>query len=303
MEIPAELEAQRRLGPDWAAWFDRLPKLRDQLLSDWGLTPSGEAMFGFTSLVVPVRGPDGEAMLKIAFDGAEELEHEHLALQYWGGDGAVRLYRADPARRAMLLEKLGDRDLTGEWDLAACEIVAGFYARLHKPAPGRLRPLTGILTRWLDALEADRRDVPVPPRLIDLALARGRAFVGDPESVGRIIHGDLHYENVLAADREPWLVIDPQPMSGDPHYEVAPLLWNRWEEMDGYLRESIQRRFFTVVEAAGFDEDRARDWVTVRMVLNAHWAVEDAKRVDRALDVGERDWITRCISVAKAVQR
>lgn len=303
MIIPAELDAQRRLGPEWAAWLDRLPRLADELLAEWRLTRTGAPLYGFTSLVVPVRGPDGEAMLKIAFDGAEEVAHEHLALQCWGGDGAVRLYRADPARRAMLLEKLGEQDLTGEWDLAACETVAGFYSRLHIPAPGRLRPLTGFLTRWLDALEADRRDVPVPPRLIDLTLARGRAFVSDPESVGRIVHGDLHYENVLAADREPWLVIDPQPTSGDPHYEVAPLLWNRWEEMDGYLRESIQRRFYTVVEAAGLDEDRARDWVIVRMVLNAHWAVEDAQRMRRGLDAEERDWITRCISVAKAVQR
>lgn len=303
MDIPAGLDEQRRLGPDWAAWLDRLPRLADDLLAQWRLTPSGRVMHGFTSLVVPVRGADGEAVLKITFDGAAEAEQEHLALQYWGGDGAVRLLRAEPARRAMLLEKLGERDLTQEWDLQACETVAGFYPRLHVPAPGRLRPLTDYLDRWLGALEADRRDVPVPPRLIDRALGAGRAFVADPESVGRIVHGDLHYENVLAADREPWLVIDPQPMSGDPHYEVAPLLWNRWEEMTGYVRESIQRRFFTVVEAAGLDEDRARDWVIVRMILNAHWAVEDAQRMHRVLDAGERNWITRCVTVAKAVQR
>ena len=59
----------------------------------------------------------------------------------------------------------------------------------------------------------------------------GRDFVTDAASTGTMIHGDLHYENVLAADREPWLVIDPKPTNGDPHYEVAPLLWNRWEEL------------------------------------------------------------------------
>ncbi len=303
MDIPAELDAHRRRGTDWAGWLDRLPRLADGVLADWRLAPSGEVRAGHASLIVPVRGPDCEAVLKLAFDGAEETAQEHLALQHWGGDGAVRLLRAAPARRALLLEKLSDRDLTQEWDIAACETVAGFYPRLHKPAPGRLRPLTGFLTRWLDALEADRRDVPMSPRLIDLARARGRAFVEDPESVGRIVHGDLHYENVLAAEREPWLVIAPQPMSGDPHYEIAPLLWHRWDEMAGYLRESLQRRFYTVVEAAGLDEDRARDWVIVRTVLNAHWAVEDAKRMSRGLNAEERDRITRCVSVAKAVQR
>ena len=117
-----------------------------------------------------------------------------------------------------------------------------------------------------------------------------------------IVHGDLHYENVLAGDREPWLVIDPKPMSGDPHYEPAPMLWNRMEELAGDLRNGLRRRFHTIVDTAGLDEDRARDWVVVRMVLNAHWAVEDAQRDDRPLSTEERDWITGCIAIAKAVQ-
>ena len=37
---------------------------------------------------------------------------------------------------------------------------------------------------------------------------------------GTLVHGDLHYANVLAADREPWLVIDPQPLSGDPRRQT-----------------------------------------------------------------------------------
>ncbi|WP_353107721.1 aminoglycoside phosphotransferase family protein [Gordonia sp. (in: high G+C Gram-positive bacteria)] len=303
VRIPDELNAQRRLGPDWENWLDRLPRLCDEIVSDWGLVVVGEPTNGFASIVIPVSTSDGDAMLKVGFDSSPETEHEHLALTYWAGDGAVTMFRADPARHAMLLERLHSRDLSQEWDLQACEIVAGFYSRLHRSAPPRLRPLTGFVDRWLGALEADAKEMPVPPRLIDHALNRGRAFVDDPASVGRIIHGDLHYENVLAADREPWLVIDPQPMSGDPHYELAPMLWNRWDEMDGYLRESIQRRFYTLVEVAGLDDDRARDWVIVRMILNAHWAVEDAKRMNRALDADERDWITRCIAVAKAVQR
>ena len=301
MEIPRELEQRRGLGPDWAAWLDGLGRRCDDLLAEWQLTPIGEPMHGFASIVVPVRSAEGEAVLKVAFDGSPETEQEHLALQVWGGDGAVLLRRADPSRRAMLLERLLPRDLCGEWDIAACEVVAGLYPRLHKAASSRFRTLPEFLESWLTAMESDARDLPVPRRLVEEALARGREFVVDPESAGRVIHGDLHYENVLAAEREPWLAIDPQPMSGDPHYEVAPLLWNRWTEMAGYLRPSIQRRFFTVVEAAGLDEDRARDWVVVRMVLNAHWTIEDAKRTDRALTTEEQEWLTKCVAVAKAV--
>jgi streptomycin 6-kinase len=31
---------------------------------------------------------------------------------------------------------------------------------------------------------------------------------------------DLHADNVLAAAREPWLVIDPKPFVGDPTYDA-----------------------------------------------------------------------------------
>ena len=64
-----------------------------------------------------------------------------------------------------------------------------------------------------------------------------------PRTDARLIHGDLHYENVLAADREPWLVIDPKPMAGDPHYELAPMLWNRWDEVvaSGDVRDAVRR--------------------------------------------------------------
>jgi streptomycin 6-kinase len=38
------------------------------------------------------------------------------------------------------------------------------------------------------------------------------------------------------------------------------------------------------------------------MVINANWAVEDAQRGGRVLDAEEREWITRCIAISKAVQ-
>jgi streptomycin 6-kinase len=132
--------------------------------------------------------------------------------------------------------------------------------------------------------------------------------VADDASVGRIVHGDLHYMNVLAApsdvvaERGEWLAIDPKPMSGDPHYEIAPMLWNRWDELAGDVRDGLRRRFLTLVDHAGLDEARARNWVVVRMVLNANWAVQDAQRAGRDLDAGEREWITRCVAISKAVQ-
>jgi streptomycin 6-kinase len=305
-DVPPGLLEQRGLGPDWADWLDRLPRLFAEVVADWELGYDGAPRNGFCSLVAPVRTVAGRpAVLKVTFDGDTESEHEALALRHWDGHGAVRLLRADPRRRAMLLERLHLEDLTtiGD-DVEACEVVAGFYPRLHVPALPQLRTVASYVDRWAAALARLPRNAPIPHRFVEQALALSRDLVADPANAGVLVHGDLHYENVLAADREPWLVIDPKPMSGDPHYEPAPLLWNRWDDLvaAGSVRDAVRRRFHAVVDAAGLDEDRARAWVVVRVILNAHWSIEDADRARRPLDAAERDWITRCIAIAKAVQ-
>jgi streptomycin 6-kinase len=274
------------------------------LVEEWDLTPDGAPVYGSSAVVLPVRGPDGDAAVLKVWVPHDESVHEHLALQHWHGRGAVRLLRADPRRSAMLLERLHPVDLTGLWDLEACEVVAGLYGRLHVPAPPQLRPLTSYVDRWSTQLAALPRSAPVPRRLVDQAAALGRDLVADPASVGTMIHGDLHYENVLAADREPWLAIDPNPMSGDPHYEVAPMLWNRWPELAGDVRGGVRRRFHTLVDAAGFDEERARDWVVVRMMHNALWRLADdaAARTGASPGIPTDDYLTICVTVAKAVQ-
>jgi streptomycin 6-kinase len=303
MRLPDGVLGMATRGPEWARWVDRLPRRLAGLIQEWELAPDGWSMHGYCSIVVPVRTSDAQpAVLKVAFDVDEESEHEHLVLQHWGGRGAVRLLRAEPHRRAMLLERLHHEDLTSVPDLEACEVVAALYPRLHLPALPQLRTVTSYVEQWSAALASMPRNAPIPRRMVEQALSLARELVADPASTGVIVHGDLHYFNVLAADREPWLVIDPKPMSGDPHFELAPMLWNRMEELGDAVRAGVRRRFHTLVDAAGLDEARARDWVIVRMVLNAHWAVEDAQRADRDLSAEERDWITSCIAIVKAVQ-
>jgi len=293
--LPDSFVALAANGPDWAAWLDRLSGLLRDLLEEWSLRPDGEATHGNTALVVPVRTADDEAaVLKIGWPHWE-AEHEALALQTWGGRGAVRLLRADPKRFALLLERLHTEDLSELWDVQACEIVGGFYRRLHVPAPPQLRTLSAQAARLASELGESERRLPVPPRMVEQARAIARDFAADEATDGKLIHTDLHYENVLQGDREEWLVIDPKPLSGDPHYELAPMLWNRFEEYAGRIRDGVRDRFFALVDAAELDEDRARAWAVLRLVVNVKGEVEDNQTPDK-------DWITAMISVAKAVQ-
>ena len=305
--IPPGLLAQRVLGDDWSRWLDRLPRLADELLADWRLRPAGTPLHGFCSLVVPVVDADGATRaLKVSFDGDEESVHEGLALQHWGGRGAVRLQRADPRRRALLLDWLPGPDLGDTWDVEACEVVGDLYGRLHIPAMPQLATVASYVERWLSDLDGLGREIPVPRRYVEQALALGPDLLGS-EVAPVVVHGDLHYANVLSDDRGEWLAIDPKPMAGDPHFEPAPMLWNRMDELSGpgavgSVRDGLRRRFHALVDAAGLDEARARDWVVVRMVLNAGWTVQDARRAGRRLLPEEQDWITRCIAITKAVQ-
>ena len=304
-DVPAGLLAFADRGTTWPAWLEALPRLVRDVVEDWELSYDGAPMHGYCALVVPVRTAGGRpAVAKFAWPHDEE-EHEHLALQAVQGNGMVRLYRADPRRHVMLLERLhADETLDGLWDLEACEIVAGLYSRIHLAALPQLNTLTSYVERWTAGLAALPNDAPIPRRLVEQTIALGKDFVSDAASVGTMIHGDLHYENVLAGDREPWLAIDPKPMNGDPHYEVAPLLWSRWDDVvaSGNVRDAVRRRFHTTIDTAELDEARARDWVIVREVHNALWTIQDADAGGCGLTAEDKDWITRAVTIAKAVQ-
>jgi streptomycin 6-kinase len=303
--LPPTFTAFADRGERFAAYLARLPRLVGELVEEWQLTHDGQPWHGQCALVVPVRTVAGRpAVLKVTYPH-DEAEHEHLGLQAWHGNGAVQLLRADPRRWALLLERLhAEEDLVPLWDVEACEVVAGLYQRLHVPALPQLRRLSSYVDRWTTRLAALPTDAPVPRRLVEQAVSLGRDLVADDTTDARLIHGDLHYENVLAGDREPWLVIDPKPMAGDPHYEPAPMLWNRWDEVvaSGHVRDAVRRRFFTLVDAAGLDEQRARAWVVVREMHNALWTIEDAVAARRPLDAADRAQLTVAVTVAKAVQ-
>jgi streptomycin 6-kinase len=258
------------------------------MAAEWDLRVDGQPIRGSGSIVLPVLTSDGvPAVLKIGIPDAAS-EHEHLVLRRWGGNGAVRLLRADPRRRALLLERLHARTLLTLSDVNACEVVAGLYARIHVPAMPQLPTLTSSVERWTSDFEALPRSAPIPHRLVEQAIALSGELAAGPADT--VVHGNLDYESVLAADREPWLAIAPKPMNGDSHYELAPMLWSRWDELTGNVRDGVRRRFYWLVDAAGLDEERARAWVVVRVVREA------------IRDLANPTSLTKYVSLAKAVQ-
>ncbi|MDH6283800.1 aminoglycoside phosphotransferase family protein [Prescottella agglutinans] len=277
IEVPAALAAAqyKHGGVAGRAFVAALPRIADQMLDRWNLTPTGEPMHGWTALVLPVQDGDGRhAVLKLqAVD--EETAGEPVALRMWDGDGAVRLLADDPGTGAMLLERLdASRHLTGMEDSrAAVRILAGLLARLTAHvAPTGMRKLGDVADAMLqDApdtvrLLADAAD----RRLLADCAAAVRDVVDEPGN--RLLHWDLHYDNVLASEREPWLAIDPKPLAGDPGFELLPALTNRFDPAE------ITWRFDLMTDLLGLDRGRALAWTLGRILQNGLWDIEDGER-------------------------
>ncbi|MDC5698307.1 aminoglycoside phosphotransferase family protein [Intrasporangium calvum] len=270
-------------------WLQQLPDLLADLLAEWELEPIGRSLSGYCSVVVPVRlvgsgrgavGVAGEAVLKVSWPHPEAAT-EPLALQTWNGHGAVRLVRADPARFALLLERLDTRDLSTVDIDEACSVIGRLLTTLRRPAHPRIPQLTDYAARQAHELAA--APAVIPRRYLDQAAALARELVARPPAEERLLHTDLHYGNVLAARRAPWLAIDPKPMAGDPAFEVAPALWNRADELGtgSQVRWSLRRRLEIICDEAGLDEGRARAWTIVREADNALEVADNPAARDR----------------------
>lgn len=270
----------RFYGPEWPRV---LPELAAGQCDRWGLRPAGQSMHGMVALVVPVRCRDGRrAVLKLQ-PVDPETEGEPAALAAWGGGAAVRLLRHDPRTGAMLLEALDPSCSLERVELdRALSVIGALLARLSShPAPPGMRGLAAI-TRDLVARAGKVRGRLGSDR--DRALLAGLAAQAHEmaaEPGDRLLHWDLHYGNVLApprgSGRQPWLAIDPKPLSGDPGFELLPALHNRWREAvaTGDPRRETRRRFDLLTEAAGLERARARIWTLVRVLQECVWALED----------------------------
>lgn len=281
-ERVAALEAEG--GPSGASWVAALPHLLADVLDEWSLEVDGSPMTGRCSLVLPVRGDDGRAALKLGWPHTE-AEGEHLALRAWDGRSAVRLLSADPRRSVLLLERLTTEDLSSMWDEEAVAVVARLYADLHT-AP---LPQVTDLAPWAAEILSRPAGRRLPRQVLGRARSTLRSLEGEEM---RLLHGDLHYGNVLS-DGTDWVAIDPKPVNGHPAWEVAPLLANRAEEMGtgASLRWSVRRRVEVACDVAGLDEDVVRPVAALREVVNAIWALED----------GDQDRVSLAISIIKAL--
>lgn len=277
--------------PRWwtegASWLADLPQLIRSQCRRWDLRIAGDIVHGSNALVVPVVQDGLDLILRLSPPGAEVTQHVS-ALRFWDGRGTVLLIDADADAGAMLLERLGPLSLREHPIDEAMSVLGQVMRRLAVPAPEQapstseaVRTRAGPLAAEFHGLDApfDRAFLTEALRVADTLAHTGVEFAVD---------GDLHSEQVLRGEREPWTVVDPVLLRGDIEYDLARVLWTRVDEMPD--TSAIIEHFETVVREARLHRERARDWVVFRTVDYWLWGLskgltEDPVRCHRLATV------------------
>jgi streptomycin 6-kinase len=233
-----------------AEWRASVAELVTDCCERWELRAGASYVPGAAGHVLQVERVDGTPAVLKLFWPHREAEQEADALERWDGDGAVRLYARDDERSALLLERCDPGTFLSEAS-DPVGVLIELLPRLWKTGRG-FTPLAEEAEWWTEHDLAEATNT----RLRDAAMHFIRELA-PTQGEQVLLHQDLHGENVLAAAREPWLVIDPKPLAGEREFSVAPIV--RSSELGHSKRDTLYRldRLCSELE---LDRDRARGW-------------------------------------------
>lgn len=277
-------------GETGRQWLAALPAKAATHLAAWNLTlertldPGGSL-----SLIAYVHRDDlSPAVLKVGLP-TPETAPEHAALTHWAGRGSVLLLDAAPAEGVLLLERLhGEIPLRSLAEPKAMLEATSLLHRLWTELPeGHTFPtvdqristtarLAEHLAEHLGAADARQPVAEALDTARNLADSAGESF---------LLHGDFHHGNVLAADRAPWLAIDPRPLAGERAYDLARLALDRADTLLGSpgAPAAARRRLGRLSEALEVDRERLHGWTLFRAVDLALRALAANRREDAEL--------------------
>jgi streptomycin 6-kinase len=264
MRIPDRLVESCTGWAEGEAWLSALPAAIERLRDRWDLLLE-EPYDGEVSVswVAPVRRSDGSAaVLKVGLPHME-AEHEIDGLRFWDGDPTVRLLDADLDANAMLLERCEPGTRLRELpEPEQDEVLAALLRRLWRRPPSvhPFRSLAEMIAAWSAEARGHETSRADPGLVRDGLAMYGSLSRSSTPDDDVLLATDLHAGNVLAAQREPWLVIDPKPFVGDPAYDPTQHLFNCLERMRRDARGLVRR----LADLTEVDERRLQSWTFAR---------------------------------------
>ncbi|MDA0745518.1 MAG: phosphotransferase [bacterium] len=283
IQIPETLSK----NPEWADWIAELPDIVTTCAKRWNLRIGAPLTEAYAQMsycyIAPATRSDGtEVILKIGSPSQRQgnESRECLALQLCNGHGAVKLLDHDKELGTLMLERALPGTPLGMYpdDEENTRIAAHMMKVFRRPVPSEhnFRPTVYEIDGFTRLRERSNGTTdPLPEkwvvraeRLYDELMATSTETV--------LLHSDLHHWNILSAEREPWLIIDPKGYFGDPGYEVGAFLANYPDaSCEGRDRKEIDiRRTEILTEELDIPRERIIKWGIVLAVIWARWDVD-----------------------------
>lgn len=255
------------VGAAW--WVDALPDIVGGLVDDWSITIGATFGEGTEAFVAEATMADGTpAVLKVLIPrGGEVADNEATVLRLAGGDGCPQLYREDPDRNALLMERLGPSmfalGLPYEQRLPAlCDVAA----RIWRPAPDCGLPTGAAKADRLSEFVAttwEALDRPCAERTVEHALTcarRRRAAHDDERAV--LVHGDVQQWNALRTG-DGFALVDPDGLLAEPEYDLGVILR---EDPDEPLAADPFATAAWMAQRCGVDAAAVFEWGVIERV-------------------------------------
>jgi len=269
---------RKALAVGAAAWLDGLPTLVEALEREWSIVVGRPYGGGTEAFVAEATLDDGvPAVVKLLVpQGGDAAEHELTTLGLADGEGCVRLLRGDPARGAMLLERLGPSLFElGLPITQRHEILCATAGRFWRPAPDCGLPTGAEKGRWLanSIMEMwQALDRPCSARAVEYALdcaARRARAHRDERAV--LVHGDVHQWNTLQAPAG-YKLVDPDGLLAEPEYDLGIIMReDPLELLDGDPRDRAR----WLATRTGLDPVAVWEWGVVERVSTGLLNLQD----------------------------
>ncbi len=260
-------------------WLKEIPQIIKDLEEKWDIKAGKPFEIYFNYLLNAKRSDGTNVVLKIVFPDDKSFQSEIDALKVFNGEGSIRLLEVSMEHFAMLLEK-AEPGVALPWqdEEKATRVIASIIKKLNKPVSDKhhFQQVTEF-AKGISAFKQEYKDHnPLPQSLVDKAEELINYLIQTSKDVV-VNHGDLHYGNVLSAEREPFLAIDPKGIVAEKAFETGCMLRNPYPDLAKLpdVQKILTTRIQILAEELELDPERIKQWGFVQAVLGAIWRVEE----------------------------
>ncbi len=261
-------------------WLNDLPQIIGEVSGKWQIKAEKSFENLSYNFVAPCKfSDDKEVVLKIALPlNNPEIFNEAKYLQIQNGKGAVKVLNFDKNSRAILLEKLSPgkhlKEIFDRNESQTIEIAIGLIKKLQCKPPANSEFI--LLENWFENFFNRAENTKFPEDYLKPTKEIFSAFNNSSQKF--LLHGDLHHENILSAEREPFLVIDPKGLIGEIGYEIAVFLNNHlwWLYTENNYKEKLDYAVKRFSRAFDISQTDLKKWAFAQIVLSAWWTFEDS---------------------------